>query len=200
MFNRKQVIILQLAAVVAIVFLLGLIGAASPLAAFIWALLVAFVVLLVMRQNIFVAEGTDLWCDVFGDHLEPASEFVAETLGLKRMDATRDPESARAPESSDADAIAEPAAIDHVEAIQEDAGVKPEALDGPRNGQPDDLKRISGVGPKLEALLNGLGFYHFDQIASWTEAEITWVDAHLEGFRGRVRRDGWVAQAQQLRG
>ena len=39
------------------------------------------------------------------------------------------------------------------------------ALDGPRDGAAGGLMRISGVGPKLEELLNSLGVYHFDQIA-----------------------------------
>ncbi|MEM9795127.1 MAG: hypothetical protein AAF919_01470 [Pseudomonadota bacterium] len=77
-------------------------------------------------------------------------------------------------------------------------GVKPETLDGPRGGAADDLKRIKGVGPKLEKLCNKLGFYHFDQIAAWTNEEVAWVDANLEGFKGRVRRDDWVAQAKLL--
>ncbi|MGR3803580.1 NADH-quinone oxidoreductase subunit NuoE [Marinibacterium profundimaris] len=75
---------------------------------------------------------------------------------------------------------------------------KPDTLDGARDGKPDDLKMIKGVGPKLEELLHEMGFYHFDQIASWTEAEIAWVDENLEGFRGRVSRDDWVSQAKQL--
>jgi len=57
---------------------------------------------------------------------------------------------------------------------------------------------IKGVGPKLEDLCHKLGFYHFDQIAAWTEAEIAWVDENLEGFRGRVSRDRWVEQAKLL--
>ena len=75
---------------------------------------------------------------------------------------------------------------------------KPETLDAPRGDGPDDLKKIKGVGPKLEALLHKLGFYHFDQIAAWTDEEIAWVDENLEGFKGRVTRDGWVAQAKEL--
>lgn len=75
---------------------------------------------------------------------------------------------------------------------------RPEALDGPRNGDPDDLKRIKGVGPKLEALCNRLGFYHFDQIASWSPSEVAWVDRNLEGFSGRVTRDDWISQAKVL--
>ena len=58
--------------------------------------------------------------------------------------------------------------------------------------------RMKGVGPKLAALCNSLGIWHFDQIAGWSEAEVDWVDAHIEGFKGRVRRDDWVAQAKRL--
>jgi NADH-quinone oxidoreductase subunit E len=75
---------------------------------------------------------------------------------------------------------------------------RPEALDAPRDGAPDDLKKIKGVGPKLEKLVNDLGFYHFDQIAGWTEAEVAWVDENLKGFKGRVSRDSWVEQAKLL--
>lgn len=75
---------------------------------------------------------------------------------------------------------------------------KPEGLTGARAGKADDLKVIVGVGPGMEKLLNKLGFYHFDQIAAWKAAEIAWVDDNLEGFKGRVTRDKWVAQAKKL--
>lgn len=77
-------------------------------------------------------------------------------------------------------------------------GTRPVALDGPRGGTADDLKRIKGIGPKLEILVNDLGFYHFDQIAAWTPAEVAWVDQNLQGFKGRVTRDTWVEQARLL--
>ena len=77
-------------------------------------------------------------------------------------------------------------------------GTRPEALSAARDGQGDDLTRIRGVGPKLSALCNTLGFYHFDQIAAWTDEEIAWVDENLETFRGRVTRDDWVVQARAL--
>lgn len=77
-------------------------------------------------------------------------------------------------------------------------GTRPATLTAPRGGAPDDLKRIRGIGPKLEALCNRLGFWHFDQIAAWSEDEIAWVDANLETFKGRVTRDNWVAQARAL--
>jgi NADH-quinone oxidoreductase subunit E len=75
---------------------------------------------------------------------------------------------------------------------------RPKALKAARKGKPDDLKKIKGIGPKLEALCQTLGFYHFDQIAAWTATEVAWVDDNLEGFKGRVTRDGWVAQAKIL--
>ena len=77
-------------------------------------------------------------------------------------------------------------------------GTRPATLDGPRDGRADDLKQIKGVGPKLEELCHSLGFYHFDQIAGWTAEEVAWVDQNLEGFKGRVSRDDWVAQARAL--
>lgn len=70
----------------------------------------------------------------------------------------------------------------------------PELLTAARAGGADDLKRISGVGPKLEGVLNDLGFYHFDQIAAWGPAEVAWVDARLK-FKGRIERDDWISQA-----
>jgi NADH-quinone oxidoreductase subunit E len=71
------------------------------------------------------------------------------------------PKPAPAPKSEAKPAAPAPAA----EAVEESA---PEQLTAARDGKPDDLKRISGVGPKLEGLLNEMGFYHFDQIAAWT--------------------------------
>jgi len=62
---------------------------------------------------------------------------------------------------------------------------------------PDDLKRISGVGPKLEQVLNGLGVWTFAQIAGWQPEEAAWVDDYLQ-FGGRVERDGWISQAGML--
>ncbi|NOR61760.1 MAG: NADH-quinone oxidoreductase subunit NuoE [Rhodobacteraceae bacterium] len=74
---------------------------------------------------------------------------------------------------------------------------KPALLSAPE-GEADDLKKISGVGPKLEKELNGAGVFHFSQIASWTEKEIAWADENLVSFKGRISRDNWVSQAKEL--
>ncbi len=93
---------------------------------------------------------------------------------------------------------AEPAPGHDAPEAAEVEGTKPLTLATPRDGGPDDLKKIKGVGPKLEAMLHGMGYFHFDQIAGWTGDEVAWVDHNLEGFKGRVSRDGWVEQARHL--
>lgn len=97
-------------------------------------------------------------------------------------------------------AKAKPAANEAPAAAEPAAGTKakPKGLSAAREGKADDLKLVKGIGPKLEILCNKLGFYHFDQIANWTAAEIAWVDENLEGFKGRVTRDEWVVQARDL--
>lgn len=72
---------------------------------------------------------------------------------------------------------------------------KPATIEKP--AAPDDLKAITGVGPKLEKVLNDLGIWSYAQIAAWTPAEVAWVDDYL-GFKGRVERDGWLKQAATL--
>ncbi len=65
------------------------------------------------------------------------------------------------------------------------------------DGAADDLKAISGVGPKLESSLNEAGIFHYWQIASLTAAQIEALDNKLD-FRGRIARDNWIGQARAL--
>jgi predicted flap endonuclease-1-like 5' DNA nuclease len=77
-------------------------------------------------------------------------------------------------------------------------GAKPPTLSAPRDGTPDNLRRLKGVGPKLEVVLHELGIFHFDQIAAWGPEEIAWIDANLDAFSGRIVRENWVGQAAVL--
>ena len=77
-------------------------------------------------------------------------------------------------------------------------GDKPKSLSAAEASGADDLKLISGVGPKLEQRLNELGFFHFHQIAAWTPEEVDWVDNNMVKFKGRASRDNWVEQAKKL--
>ena len=92
---------------------------------------------------------------------------------------------------------AAPKAAKKDETPAEDAGTRPaNLLDGPK-GDADDLKKISGVGPKLEGTLHEIGVYHFWQIAEWGKAEIDYMDDKLS-FKGRIERDDWIGQAKDL--
>ncbi len=63
----------------------------------------------------------------------------------------------------------------------------------------DDIKRITGIGPKLEQMLNANGIFHFRQIADWHDADIQAIDKLLSAFHGRIQREDWVGQARRLR-
>ncbi|MDM7852036.1 ATP-binding cassette domain-containing protein [Pseudochrobactrum kiredjianiae] len=70
-------------------------------------------------------------------------------------------------------------------------------LEAPRNGAADNLTLIKGIGSVNETRLNAHGIFHFDQIALWTEADIVLAETYLS-FDGRITREDWVGQAQQL--
>ncbi len=61
----------------------------------------------------------------------------------------------------------------------------------------DDLKRIYGIGKKLEGVLNDLGIYRFSEIAELSPEKEQWIDSHLQ-FKGRIERDKWIEQAKKL--
>lgn len=61
----------------------------------------------------------------------------------------------------------------------------------------DDLKLLSGVGPKLEKKLHALGVTSFTQVAAWKQDDVERIDAELR-FKGRIVREGWVSQAKLL--
>jgi NADH-quinone oxidoreductase subunit E len=123
----------------------------------------------------------------------------SETSAPRDRGASSDGPTVAKSEAPGAKSKAKPKLSEPTQAANETgSGSKPAALKAPRDSGADNLKMIKGVGPKLETLLNGLGFYHFDQVAAWTADEVAWVDQNLEGFKGRVSRDDWVAQAKAL--
>ena len=67
----------------------------------------------------------------------------------------------------------------------------------PGANAPDDLKRITGVGPVDERRLHDLGIWHFAQIAAWTSENVKWVGGYL-AYPGRIERERWVEQAKDL--
>ncbi|WP_342641639.1 30S ribosomal protein S2 [Rhodoligotrophos ferricapiens] len=95
--------------------------------------------------------------------------------------------------------LAEPALADEgASDMAEDADLGFPRLGEPR-GTPDDLKKITGLGPTVEKKLNDLGIYHFWQIAEMNIDQIRALDDALD-FKGRVERDDWAVQAKSLAG
>jgi NADH-quinone oxidoreductase subunit E len=150
-----------------------------------------------------------------------AKKAVAEAATASVDAAPVPPSEAARPKSTDAEtnaalktpATAPKAAAKNVKAVEEQpspataalaaATAKPSLTDKNRPAgiekpaAPDDLKLISGVGPKIEGTLHDLGIFTFAQVASWKKAEREWVDGYLN-FKGRIDRDDWVKQAKAL--
>lgn len=85
------------------------------------------------------------------------------------------------------------------EALQADAVVKTADSEAapPVEPQKQDLKKIKGIGPKIEAKLNALEIVCYAQIASWTTSDIAEMNEKLS-FKGRIEREEWVKQAKGL--
>lgn len=92
-------------------------------------------------------------------------------------------------------ANAAPATSGAGDALMPDDFRQPNAMEKP--AIPADLKAISGIGPKLEKVLNGLGIWTYAQIAAWTPQEVAWVEDYLS-LGGRIGRDDWKTQAAAL--
>lgn len=122
-----------------------------------------------------------------------AKPAPAKATPSKATSAEKAPTKAASKKAAPVEAPPTPAA----DAAVDGPAAQPEALEGARGGVADDLKLIKGIGKVLEGKLNGLGIYHFDQIAVWGDEEVNWVNSHLS-FSGRIQREEWIAQAKVL--
>ena len=66
-----------------------------------------------------------------------------------------------------------------------------------KSAAPDELTRISGVGPKISGQLKDMGVTTFAQIAAWKKKDIESFNEQLK-FKGRIEREQWVPQAKKL--
>jgi predicted flap endonuclease-1-like 5' DNA nuclease len=145
---------------------------------------------------------------------KPAVAAADETAAMQAIEGSWSPRrasprlvrSAELPDGADANAAlaasgaAVAAATRTATAVVSDLApdpARPVALDGPRDGNADDLTHIIGVLPVIETALNKLGVYHYDQIASWSAETVAWVENHL-GLDGRIQRELWRLQAREL--
>lgn len=88
--------------------------------------------------------------------------------------------------------LAEAVAIGAQDVVEEAAAAAPQPAAG------DDLSKIKGLGPKLQALLPTLGISTYAQIAALTDADLADLDTKLGAFAGRPKRDNWMDQAKHL--
>ena len=134
----------------------------------------------------------------------PAANEAEETLEMVEAEANAAPtESDPEPEQADESLQAEPV-LDEPESeihpseamLAELDGKQPVQVERPGDGG-DDLTTITGIGPRIAEVLNGLGIWTFGQIAEWKPEHQTWIENHLS-FKGRVSRENWVGQARDL--
>lgn len=123
-----------------------------------------------------------------GEAVEPAPEPVVAAPAKEA------PSAEKAEPAPEAVPEAVPVEVEEA-AASEEKFVKLESA----RGEPDDLKKIGGVGPVIEQKLNDLGIFHYWQIAAFTKDDIKEVDDGLN-FKGRIERDDWVKQAKDLAG
>jgi predicted flap endonuclease-1-like 5' DNA nuclease/alpha-tubulin suppressor-like RCC1 family protein len=64
----------------------------------------------------------------------------------------------------------------------------------------DDLQAIKGIGPYSEEKLNALGIFTYAQLANFDRETEDEVNEAIEHYSGRIRRDEWVKQAQEIVG
>lgn len=143
------------------------------------------------------AAGVDL-----GAAAEVAEEAIAETAAkIEPKKAAKEEKAAKAePEEPAKEAIEETPKEEptkEADPAAESSDLKGfKGLEAPE-GEADDLKKISGVGPVIEKKLNELGIFHFNQIASLTKDQAVAIDDAIS-FKGRIERDDWLGQAKKL--
>lgn len=103
------------------------------------------------------------------------------------------------------------AALDGLERSQSASGIDIGASEAPpaedlpgefrgieaARGEPDDLKRITGITGKLEQRLNDAGVFHYWQIADLDADQVAALDRKLK-LNGQVATDKWTEQAKKL--
>jgi predicted flap endonuclease-1-like 5' DNA nuclease len=90
----------------------------------------------------------------------------------------------------------EPPAVDHPYPSAEPPGTESGRDEAGLGG--DNLRVITGIGPKLETQLHEAGITTFAQLAALDDAGIDELESRLGGIPGRIRRDDWIGQARQL--
>ena len=130
---------------------------------------------------------------------EPAEPVVAEPVVAEPAEAEQ-PEvaEARVDDALLDDAAATGPAVASTAAAPSDDTADSEPFVPPRDAERDDLRRIRGIGPTMERLLNEQGIVTFRQLAVLSDPGIEELQRRLPGVSGRIRRGQWIQQARDL--
>ena len=123
-----------------------------------------------------------------------ARKAAPKTAAKSTGSAAKKSKAAKAPTKTGTSGTAKAAAKS---AAKSSSRAKSTAAQASASGQKDDLKRIRGIGPKLEARMNAIDILTYEQIAGWTAKQQREFGEKLS-FPGRIERDGWVKQAKLL--
>jgi len=143
------------------------------------------------RQQLTLVRVTDILASGAAASGIMAAENGAG-FGIAAPAAAKPAKKAAAPKAAAPKAAAPKAEKTKAEAPKKAAAKKA----APTSAGADDLKELSGVGPALEKKLHAAGVTTFAQIAAWTPEDVADMDEKLS-FKGRIEREGWIAQAQE---
>jgi predicted flap endonuclease-1-like 5' DNA nuclease len=139
----------------------------------------------------------------------PPTATLPVTAAVDSIEATVDPAPAQAPVSAAFAAAQEPLAAEAPVEAPKTRRKKAEAEDKPKAAkprvkkadkpespaQPDDLKIVEGIGPKMEAALNAAGIMTFAQLAASSEDTLR-AAIEKAGMRFAPSVPTWARQAQ----
>jgi small subunit ribosomal protein S2 len=128
------------------------------------------------------SRAIQLYCDLVA---RAAIDGISRSQGAAGVDLGEAEAPIAEPLPEQAEPVAEATPTEHFE-----------LLAAPR-GAPDDLAKLTGVGPQIVKKLNEHGVFHYWQLAAMTEEEAAKLDADLK-FNGRIARDKWVDQSRSL--
>ena len=132
------------------------------------------------------SRAIQLYCDLIA---RAAIDGISRSQGAAGVDVG-------AAEAPIEEILPEPALAGEPEAATSTSTDRYELLAAPR-GAPDDLAKLTGVGPQIVKKLNEHGVYHYWQLAAMTAEDAEKLDADLK-LNGRAARDNWGEQARKL--
>jgi NADH-quinone oxidoreductase subunit E len=137
---------------------------------------------------------TGYWASAFLRAFEASDVGDDAEATVTPSQRAQEPEAAREPKAAEELEAALP--LEAAALVEDAVKVSAEVVSVDDTAE-DDLKRISGIGPKLAKVLMARGFTQFAHIAELDETAAKALDEEL-GLYGRILRDDWIGQAKAI--